>query len=182
MQVKFTVFARPEPQGSTKGFLLRGKFGAKDRVILTSANKKLKPYRQELTNTAMVSLNELGIQRPMADKHVPVSVVFDFYFEKPASIPKKRKHIAVKPDLDKICRSTLDSLTGILYKDDAQVVEISVRKHYGLPERAEIQAEIVYADDLPSGVHPYQTPKSFENRSEAQTLFDAEHGTAFGMK
>lgn len=144
-RIKFTVYARPEPQGSTKGFLLKGKWGNKDRVILTSANKKLKPYRQELTNTALVALSDSGVQRPMATKHVPVSIALDFYFERPASIPKKRTHISVKPDIDKICRSTIDALTGIIYHDDAQIVEVSARKHYGLPERAEISATVVDA-------------------------------------
>lgn len=147
-QIKFTVYARPEPQGSTKGFLLKGKWGQKDRVILTSANKKLKPYRQELTNTAMVTLSDTGTQRPMAAKQIPISITLDFYFEKPTSVSKKRSHISVKPDLDKICRSTIDALTGIIYQDDAQIVELSARKHYGLPERAEITASIVGSDGV----------------------------------
>lgn len=136
-QIHFVVYARPEPQGSARAFVVKG------RAVVTSANKKLKPYRQELTNTARAVLSQHGIQQPMADKHVPVSLVLDFYFHKPPSIPKKRKHIAVKPDLDKIVRSTVDALTGILYRDDAQVVEISVRKHYGLEEKAEISARII---------------------------------------
>lgn len=136
-QVNFVVYARPEPQGSARGFVVNG------RAIITTANKKLKPYRQELTNTARTELENLNLERPMAAKHVPVSIILDLYFERPASIPKKRTRIVVKPDLDKICRSTLDSLTGILFADDAQVVEISARKHYGTPERAEISMTIL---------------------------------------
>ena len=37
-EVRFTAFVHPEPQGSTKGFVLKGKWGAKDRAILTSSN------------------------------------------------------------------------------------------------------------------------------------------------
>jgi len=144
-QVKFTVYATPQPQGSARVFIVKGKWGASDRATITHDNKKLKPYRQELTNTAMVELHNSGIAVPMAGKQVPVSLVIDFYFNKPPSVPKKRREIAVKPDLDKLVRSTTDALTGILYVDDAQVVEYSVRKHYGSPERAEISATIVEA-------------------------------------
>jgi Holliday junction resolvase RusA-like endonuclease len=142
-QIKFTVYARPEPQGSAKGFVLPGKFGAKPRAIITTANPKLKPYRQELTHTAQAALAEAGVTAPMAGKHVPVSVVFDFYLSRPESIPKKRTHLVVKPDADKLTRSTLDAMTGILFADDAQVVELSVRKHYGSPERADISVSIL---------------------------------------
>jgi len=142
-QVKFTVYARPVPQGSMKGFVIKGKWGAKDRAILTSDNSKLKPFRGEVTREAMVALRNAGLSEPMAEKHVPVSIVMDFYLERPASIPKKRKEMVVKPDCDKICRSTIDALTGILYADDAQIVEISARKHYGVPERVEVSATII---------------------------------------
>lgn len=142
-QIKFTVYARPEPQGSARGFVYQGQFDKRPRAIITTSNKKLKPYRQELSHTVMAALQEAGIAPPMAGKHVPVSVVLDFYLERPASIPKKRTYIVVKPDIDKLVRSTLDALTGNAFLDDAQVVELSVRKHYGVPERADIVASIL---------------------------------------
>lgn len=143
MTITFVVYAKAEPQGSSRGFLLKGKWGAKDRVIITSANKKLKPYRQELTELAMVTLSNAGIERPLAGKHTPVSMAMDFYFAKPPSVPKKRRGMVVKPDLDKLIRSSSDALTGILYADDAQIVELTARKHYGTPERVEITVSIV---------------------------------------
>ena len=142
-QIKFTVYATPVPQGSMKGFVLKGKWGAKDRAILTSDNSKLKPYRGEVTREAMLALGMAGIEHPLAGKHIPVSMVFDFYLQKPASTPKKRGYPSVKPDVDKICRSTIDALTGLLYADDAQIVELSARKHYGTPERAEVTVTIL---------------------------------------
>ncbi len=35
-----------------------------------------------------------------------------------------------KPDLDKLCRSTLDGLTNVLLKDDSQVVNLICTKIY----------------------------------------------------
>ena len=35
-----------------------------------------------------------------------------------------------KPDVDNIAKAVFDSLNGIAYKDDAQVVELSMSKYY----------------------------------------------------
>lgn len=142
-QIDFTVYATPTPQGSMKGFVLPGKNGAKARAILTSDNSKLKPYRQEVTRCAMVALRDAGLPEPFAGKHVPVRITMDFYLAKPPSVPKKRTQHVVKPDCSKLVRAGEDALTGVMYTDDAQVVEISARKHYGSPERVIISVNIL---------------------------------------
>lgn len=38
-----------------------------------------------------------------------------------------------KPDLDKLARAALDALTGVVFLDDAQVVDLVVRKRYTDP-------------------------------------------------
>ena len=35
-----------------------------------------------------------------------------------------------KPDLDNIAKIVLDSLNGLAYKDDRQVVSLKIEKHY----------------------------------------------------
>lgn len=133
--IEFCVYAKAQPQGSARAFVVNG------RAVVTSANKNLKPYRQELTNTAKAVLNDYP--QPFAGKHVPVAVSMVFFFERPQSVPKKRAGMVVKPDLDKVIRSTADALTGILYHDDAQIVSLSVKKEYGSPERVEIRVQIL---------------------------------------
>lgn len=135
--IQFTVYAKAQPQGSARAFMVKG------RPIITSTNKKLKPYRQELTLAAMACMEERGEMKPFAEKHVPVRVDMVFYLERPPSIPKKREHLVVKPDADKLIRATTDSLTGILYADDAQIVGLSALKKYGTPERVEIMVQIL---------------------------------------
>lgn len=125
------VYVHPEPQGSAKAFVV-GK-----RAVVTSDNKKLKPYRSEVTR---VALSHCVSPTPLAGKHVPVTLYVDFYIDRPQSAPKKRVGMIVKPDLDKLVRATLDALTGVIYVDDAQVVSINARKMYGSPERVEITA------------------------------------------
>lgn len=135
-KLKFVAYVHPEPQGSARAFVRN------DRAHVTSDNAKLKPFRSEVTRCALVALAEKGVALPMAVKHTPVTVVLDFYFAKPASVPKKRSFPVVKPDLDKLIRSCLDSLTGVAFHDDAQVIATTARKHYATPERVEVSVAI----------------------------------------
>lgn len=43
-----------------------------------------------------------------------------------------------KPDLDNIAKVVLDSLNGTAYKDDSQVVELSIKKYYSTEGKVRI--------------------------------------------
>jgi crossover junction endodeoxyribonuclease RusA len=143
MKISFVAYCTPQPQGSMRGFVVPGTNGAKHRAILTSDNTKLKPFRHEVTRSAMIALRDAGIAEPFAAKHVPVCLRLDFYLAKPDSAPRKRFSPVVKPDVSKLIRSTEDAMTGILYADDAQIVSETARKLYGIPERVEISVEVL---------------------------------------
>ena len=131
----FTIWGTPQPQGSSRAFVRGGK------VNITSANKKLKPWRQECADTLFV---QSGCMPYNGDGREAYRVSLDFYLERPPSVPRKRVMPTVKPDLDKLVRAILDAGTGILWKDDAQVVEFSrVRKCYGSPARVELSVEVI---------------------------------------
>lgn len=130
--MRFTVYVHPQPQGSAKAFV-HGR-----RAIITSDNAKLKPYRNEVTAVVLRACEDALAVTPLAPKHVPVALSLNFFFSRLPSIPRKRAEVVVKPDIDKLVRATLDALTGVLFADDAQVVHLEARKHYGSPERVEI--------------------------------------------
>ena len=100
--------------------------------MITTDNTRLKPWRQQVTDTA------LSLQVEAIAREQPVEVVLDFYFARPKSVNKKRLGMTVRPDLDKLVRALLDALTGVLFQDDSQVVGIIARKHYDEIERVEI--------------------------------------------
>lgn len=126
--IAFTVYGTPRPQGSMKAFMREG--WKHPRV--TTDNKRLKPWRQQISETAMT------LRAPVLDG--PVAMGLRFYFRRPKSVPKSRVFPVVKPDLDKLIRGCMDSLTGILYRDDAQVVRFDeIGKFYDDVERVEIQ-------------------------------------------
>lgn len=112
----FYVAGKPEPQGSMSAYSKAG------RVIVTSANPKLKQWRQQIAAAAerhaRVMLNG------------PVEVDLLFYLPRPKSAPKSRTVPTVRPDADKLARAVLDALTGICFTDDSQVTCLYVAKKY----------------------------------------------------
>lgn len=137
MNLNFIVYTTPAPQGSMKAFVVARK------ARMTCDNKKTEPYRDTVTRRAVIELAAGNIDRPFAAKHVPVRLLLDFYLQRPVSVPRKRQAPSVKPDIDKLCRATLDALTGVLFADDGQVTEIRARKFYATgPEYVAISATV----------------------------------------
>ena len=130
--LQFTAYGTPQPQGSTRAFV-RG-----NRAIVTSDNAKLKPYRHTLTQVAALNLQEMGLEAPLCDRSTAVEVHIVWTIAKPKSTPKRVTMPTKKPDADKLLRAVLDSLTGIGYEDDAQVVRVVAEKQYGIPERTTV--------------------------------------------
>lgn len=82
--------------------------------------------------------------------HVPadceVEAIITAYFSIPKSASQRKKELmgfglinpTKKPDLDNIAKAILDSLNGIAYKDDSQIVSMVVSKKYSNRPRVEI--------------------------------------------
>lgn len=60
----------------------------------------------------------------------PLRVLVSAYFERPKSKPKKVVFPTGKPDWDNIGKLVCDALNGILWRDDAVIVDGSVAKLY----------------------------------------------------
>ena len=131
--IEFFVSGEPIPQGSSKGFPVKranGKMG----VAITHANPRTMDWRQRIATEAQRRNAEVfeGDRFYMPKNNGVndgVRVVATFYLPKPKSA-KKNAVPSKKPDADKLIRSGLDALTGILFEDDSQVIELMVRKRY----------------------------------------------------
>jgi Holliday junction resolvase RusA-like endonuclease len=54
-----------------------------------------------------------------------------FYLERPATVSAvKRPYPTVPPDVDKLIRGIGDSLTGVIYDDDSQIIRVLSWKTY----------------------------------------------------
>ena len=116
----FFVDGIPAPQGSKNGFVKSG------RVVMVESSKKVKPWRE-----AVARETELAMNRHMQIMWTePLEVSLVFYLPKPKTVT--REFPSVKPDLDKLIRSTFDGMTtGGLYVDDALVIAVTATKLYG---------------------------------------------------
>jgi len=125
--LEFSVHGVPIPQGSTRAFIPKGW----TRPIITAANSKTKPWRQEIAGVVLTEMERRGFAR--LGREIPVKVSAGFTFARPQGLPKRIISKTTKPDLDKLVRSLLDAMTGLVFEDDSQVVEMHVRKHFGVP-------------------------------------------------
>lgn len=83
----------------------------------------------------------------------PVRLDIDFYLPRPKRLMRKKDpdgpipHTA-RPDVDNLLKSTKDALTGLVWRDDAQVCDGRVRKWYaekdGVPR---VEIEITTAEE-----------------------------------
>jgi len=133
--ISYWIEGEPAPQGSKTGFIKNG------RVVMVESSKKVKPWREAVAATTKRQVENLyGF--PISE---PCEIALVFYLLKPKTVT--RKWPAVKPDLDKLIRSTFDGLTtGGLYTDDALVIEVSATKLYATDR---IGCQII-ATELPS--------------------------------
>ena len=103
--------------------------------------KKTSDFKKELRALA----RGLGVE-PLQDA---LSVEIWFYRAVQKSISKKEHvrrttgHVRPikKPDVDNYIKSTLDGLNGILWRDDAQIVDLNTHKYYSENPRIEIELE-----------------------------------------
>jgi len=119
--VEFTVHGTPAPQGSKRHV---------GRGILIESSKRLRQWRDVLTWHA----RDAAAKALWHGHDAAVSVDLTFRLTRPSSAPKRRVWPTVKPDIDKLARAVLDSLTdAAVLRDDAQVVHLVVAKEYGDP-------------------------------------------------
>lgn len=127
MTLSFRVYGLAQPKGSMRAIRVKGmKF-----PIVTDSNRNCRSWQQlvaEGANRAIGGLND-------ADRGVLVAGVrlsLAFYLARPKALMRRGVPVAhlKKPDLSKLIRAVEDALTGVVYIDDSQVVELLAMKQY----------------------------------------------------
>lgn len=130
MKISFFVPGKPATAGSKTGFYNK----KAKHVIMAPANKRQKPWMSHVQSIALD--NYKG--KPITD---PVSINLTFFWPRPKSHYRtgKNSHVlkdsapkkcTTKPDLTKMLRAVEDALTGVIWKDDSQVVMFNCQKLY----------------------------------------------------
>jgi crossover junction endodeoxyribonuclease RusA len=124
--LRFRVYGVAEQGGSKRAFLPRGW----SRPVVTDTNRNLKGWQALVAQHASQAIEA----RPEADRQITLDAVrlsASFYLPRPKTLPVRRPRAHVKkPDLSKLVRALEDALTGVVYRDDSQIVELLVGKYY----------------------------------------------------
>ncbi|NUS83714.1 MAG: RusA family crossover junction endodeoxyribonuclease [Streptomyces sp.] len=138
--ITLTVHGLPAPQGSKRHV---------GGGVMIESSKKVKPWRQDVKYIA-IAATEAAPDWTLLDG--PLAVAMTFTFDRPKGHYRtgRNAHLlrdaapirpAGVPDLSKLVRSTEDALTGIVWKDDARVVEyVRLGKWYAGTDAADVLA------------------------------------------
>ena len=135
--MKYTFDIVPEPQGRPR-FARRGKF------VQTYDPPKSKKFKTELRRLAEIEYTE---QPYHAEQHKPILVDLKIYKPMLKSFSKIKRSKANKGDLrpttkadaDNYAKGILDSLNGLFWHDDGQIVDLHIGKYYSDNPRIEME-------------------------------------------
>jgi len=121
MKFDIVIQTKPVPQARPRFFVrhhgLKAFVGAYDP-------KKSKTFKEVVAWHAKIKAMEVGLREPCQD---PIELEIIFQMGKSNGAPYHTK----RPDLDNLVKSVKDALTGIIWKDDAQIIRLAAEKRYG---------------------------------------------------
>ncbi len=134
MKVKFEIIGTPGSKG-------RPRFSRVGNYVKTYTDSKTSNYEN------LVKLSYQNQAKVKFDDDTSLSVYITAYFPIPKSVSKKKREQMVncellpvkKPDCDNIAKVVLDSLNNVAFKDDSQVVELTVKKYYSDTPKVEVE-------------------------------------------
>jgi len=133
-RIEFTVHTEPVA-------CQRPRFSMKLGRAYTDKNTRV--YKDIVTTAAIKAM------RGHEKLEGPLKAVVIAYMPIPASYPAWKRDLIAKgqmrptgkPDTDNLAKSCLDSMNGFVYRDDAEIIELLVIKHYAENPRVEVVVE-----------------------------------------
>lgn len=151
VELQFFVPGIPAPGGSKRAFTVRRRDGSLG-VGVQDAAKRNKPWRSDVAVIAGHAMTG----RPLLTG--PLMVQVEFVLSRPkghfgtgrnARQVKRSAPVypASKPDATKLWRAAEDALTGIVWRDDSQIVQQIISKTYGHKPGMRIVVESLHMGD-----------------------------------
>jgi Holliday junction resolvase RusA-like endonuclease len=157
VRLHFVIHGKPQPAGSKRAFPIRrkqaGGWVATGKVAVTDDNPRARDWKEAVASGGYYALAAtVPPDRYNGDPSLltgPLGLAVTFKLARPKGHfgtgrnvskvkPSAPARPITKPDATKLLRAVEDALTGVVWRDDAQVVEQSVVKVYGEPEGAEV--------------------------------------------
>ena len=134
--LKFSVPGQPVAKGRPRSFVRAGRVGH---------HTPEKTVRYE--NLVAWHAAQAMVGRTLFEG--PVQLTVSAWFQIPASWPEKKKasarfgnlRPASRPDADNVLKAVSDAMNGVVYRDDAQAVHVTVIKRFADAPRVDIQVE-----------------------------------------
>jgi Holliday junction resolvase RusA-like endonuclease len=141
MGLEFTCLGVPQPAGSKTGFHNK----QTGRTWVVDAAKKSKPWKLEVASAARAAMLAQGATGEGLLLNGPLTLDVSFHMPRPKGHfgarglrPSAPDYPTTRPDVTKLLRAVEDALTGVVWRDDAQVIFQYARKLYGEPARVEV--------------------------------------------
>jgi Holliday junction resolvase RusA-like endonuclease len=134
-EITFTVYGIAQPAGSkTAGVTRAGK------VFVRDAARHGAPWRRHVARSAAEAMNGSGL----LEGALEVSVIFTVprpkgHYGAKGLRPSAPAHPTVRPDVTKLLRAVEDACTGIVWRDDSQIVAQHAYKEYGEPAKVDVR-------------------------------------------
>lgn len=136
-EIVIDVLGAPAPKGSNRAMVRGGR-----AVFVPGGSRvnqeQLRSWAGDVRAEALSCVH--GQTGPLFTQ-VPVAVAITFRLNRPSGHWAKKGGLrpsapiapSVKPDVDKLARSTLDALSGVVFDDDSRIVRLTVEKEYAKP-------------------------------------------------
>jgi len=128
-RVAFTVIGVAQPQGSARAYVpfkwakLAVRKGQSPRPLVVHDNPKVKHWRDQIAREAYPVVNGTPFSGA-------VVLTVTFTLPRPKRHANKCRHHVTRPDLDKLVRAVGDALSGVVFRDDGQIVDVRASKAY----------------------------------------------------
>lgn len=122
--ITFNVDATPVPKG-------RPRFRSMGKFVSTYTDNKTRDFEALIAEHAKQAMGD------MEPLETPLTVFLHFMLPIPASASKKAREALLnaphtkKPDIDNLCKSVLDGMGDIVFKNDGQIASLHATKKYG---------------------------------------------------
>ncbi|WP_107839518.1 RusA family crossover junction endodeoxyribonuclease [Metasolibacillus meyeri] len=132
-------------------FVIPGKVQAQERPRFSRAGKGVRTHDAPKSKNYKEWVSIIAMQnKPQEPLQGALRLEVDIYVMPPKKYHTKPKQALIargelrpvtKPDIENLLKGIMDGMTGIIYRDDAQIVELVARKWYSMEPRAEIKVQ-----------------------------------------
>ncbi|KMY60124.1 hypothetical protein AA906_07035 [Geobacillus stearothermophilus] len=131
--IKFIVYGEPVAQGRPRATTVNGRVRMYDP-------KKSRDFKHYLKLAASKHRPEQLIEGPISlEVKVYKPILKSFSKKKKAAAEAGQLRPISKPDVSNYLKLIEDALTGVIWKDDSQIIDCSISKYYSETPRTEIQ-------------------------------------------